>query len=56
MKKLNDDLNNEISRFLTIFVYDFNVKGYYEEEIFKLFMFSFLKMDYIYEYTQLYKE
>ena len=56
MKKLNDDLNNEISRFLTLFVYDFNVKGYYEEEIFKLFMFSFLKMDYIYEYTQLYKE
>ena len=52
MKKINDELNEEIKKFLSKFVWDFGVKETYEAEIFKVFLYTFLKMDYVYEFIE----
>ena len=52
MKKINDELNYEVKRFESKYVYDLGVKESYEEELFKIFLFGFLKIDYKFEFTE----
>ena len=51
LKNLNRELNRKIEGFNLNYLSEFKYDGKLEEEIFKLFIFSFLNIKYIYEYT-----
>lgn len=52
MKKINDELNNEIEKYNHQFVFGSNYEGTFEDEIFRLFIYSFFKIEYNYEFTK----
>ena len=51
LKELNEELNKKIEKFNYSYLSEFKYDGKLEEEIFKLFIFSFLNIKYVYEYT-----
>ena len=52
MKKIIKELNDEIEKFITNYVYNFKVEDFYEIEVFKIFMYSFFRLDYFDENTK----
>ena len=52
MENINKELNSLIKKFNSQYLFDFKYEKEFEDEIFKLFIYSFLNMKYIYEYTK----
>ena len=52
MENINKELNSRIKKFNSQYLFDFIYEKEFEDEIFKLFIYSFLNMKYIYEYTK----
>ena len=52
LKELNKELNSKIEKFNYSYLSEFKYEGKLEDEIFKLFLFSFLNIKYIYEYSE----
>ena len=47
---MNKELNEEIENFMKLYLFRLKIKESFEDEVFKMFIFSFFKIDYVYDY------
>ena len=47
---MNKELNEEIENFMKLYLFRLKIKESFEDEVFKVFIFSFFKIDYVYDY------
>lgn len=47
---MNKELNEEIKNFMKLYLFRLKIKESFEDEVFKVFIYSFFKIDYVYDY------